>query len=290
MFKGLFKKIDQLITGRGRIDDELYDELEELLIESDVGVHTTTRIVEDLRQATRRNRLSTADEVREHLRSELSQILSLGDRRLQTAAEAPTVYLMVGVNGTGKTTTTAKLASRLKSQGKRVLLAAADTFRAAAIDQLEIWANRVGVDMVKHKEGADPAAVVYDAIQAARGRRMEYLIADTAGRLHTKTNLMEELKKVHRVVQRELGRPADEVLLVLDATVGQNAVNQAKSFAEALPLTGIALAKLDGTARGGVVITVKDELGIPIKLVGTGEKPGDLEEFRPEQFVAALFE
>src|SRR5438876_8413500 len=290
MFRGLFKKIDQLITGRGKIDDELYDDLEEMLIQSDVGVHTATRIVDDLRQATRRNRLSTADEVRTHLRGELSQILSLGDTRLRTAPEPPTVYLMVGVNGTGKTTTTAKLANRLKGQGKRVLLAAADTFRAAAIDQLEIWANRVGVEMVKHKEGADPAAVVYDAILAARGRQMEYVIADTAGRLHTKTNLMEELKKVHRVVQRELGRPADEVLLVLDATVGQNAVNQAKSFAAALPLTGIALAKMDGTARGGVVITVKDELGIPIKLVGTGEKPGDLEEFRPKEFVAALFE
>ena len=290
MFRGLFKKIDQLITGRGKIDDELYDELEELLIQSDVGVHTAMRIVEDLRQATRRSRLSTADEVRAHLRGELIEILSLGDRRLHLAAEPPTVYLMIGVNGTGKTTTTAKLAHQLKSQGKRVLLAAADTFRAAAIDQLEIWADRVGVDLVKHKEGADPAAVVYDAIQAARRRRMHYVLADTAGRLHTRTNLMEELKKVSRVVQRELGRPADEVLLVLDATIGQNAVNQAKSFAAALPLTGIALAKLDGTARGGVVITVKDELGIPIKLVGTGEKPGDLDEFRPEEFVAALFE
>jgi fused signal recognition particle receptor len=290
MFRGLFKKIDQLITGRGRIDDDLYDDLEELLIQSDVGVHTTTRIVEDLREATRRNRLSTADEVRQHLRDELAAILSHGDERLTTAAESPTVYLMVGVNGTGKTTTTAKLAHRLKGQGKRVLLAAADTFRAAAIDQLEIWANRVGVECVKHKEGADPAAVVFDAIQAARSRRMDVVIADTAGRLHTKTNLMEELKKVHRVVQRELGRPADEVLLVLDATIGQNAVSQARSFAEALPLTGIALAKLDGTARGGVVITVKDELGIPIKLVGTGEKPGDLEDFHPQEFVAALFE
>ena len=290
MFRGLFKKIDQLITGRGKIDDELYDELEELLIQSDVGVHTAMRIVEDLRQATRRSRLSTADDVRAHLRAELIEILSLGDRRLHLAAEPPTVYLMIGVNGTGNTTTTAKLAHQLKSQGKRVLLAAADTFRAAAIDQLEIWADRVGVDLVKHKEGADPAAVVYDAIQAARGRRMDYVLADTAGRLHTRTNLMEELKKVSRVVQRELGRPADEVLLVLDATIGQNAVNQAKSFAAALPLTGIALAKLDGTARGGVVITVKDELGIPIKLVGTGEKPGDLDEFRPEEFVAALFE
>src|SRR5438876_8049803 len=181
MFRGLFKKIDQLITGRGKIDDELYDDLEEMLIQSDVGVHTATRIVDDLRQATRRNRLSTADEVRTHLRGELSQILSLGDTRLRTAAEPPTVYLMVGVNGTGKTTTTAKLANRLKSEGKRVLLAAADTFRAAAIDQLEIWANRVGVEMVKHKEGADPAAVVYDAIQAARSRRMDVVLADTAG-------------------------------------------------------------------------------------------------------------
>jgi fused signal recognition particle receptor len=290
MFNGLFKKIDQLITGRGKIDDDLFDALEELLIQSDVGVHTATRIVEDLRQATRRQRLSTAEDVRAHLREELQAILSHADGRLATAATPPTVYLMVGVNGTGKTTTTAKLAHRLKNEGKRVLLAAADTFRAAAIDQLEIWANRVGVEMVKHKEGADPAAVVYDAIQAARGRRMDVVLADTAGRLHTKTNLMEELKKVHRVVQRELGRPADEVLLVLDATIGQNAVNQAKSFAEALPLTGIALAKLDGTARGGVVITVKDELGLPIKLVGTGEKPADLDVFRPDQFVAALFE
>jgi fused signal recognition particle receptor len=290
MFKGLFKKIDQLITGRGKIDDDLFDELEEALIESDVGVHTATRIVEDLRQATRRDRLSDAEQVRAYLRRELTEILSLGDTRLRIAPAPPTVYLMVGVNGTGKTTTTAKLASRLKGQGKKVLLAAADTFRAAAIDQLEIWANRVGVEMVKHKEGADPAAVVYDAIQAARSRRMDVVLADTAGRLHTKTNLMEELKKVHRVVQRELDRSADEVLLVLDATIGQNAVNQAKSFAEALPLTGIVLAKLDGTARGGVVITVKDELGIPIKLVGTGEKPADLDEFRADEFVAALFE
>jgi fused signal recognition particle receptor len=290
MFKGLFKKIDQMITGRGRIDDDLYDDLEEALIESDVGVHTATRIVGDLREATRRHRLSDAEAVRTHLRQELSDILSVGDIRLAVAPTAPTVYLMVGVNGTGKTTTSAKLAHRLKGQGKKVLLAAADTFRAAAIDQLEIWANRAGVEMVKHKEGADPAAVVYDAILAARSRGIDYVVADTAGRLHTKTNLMEELKKVHRVVQRELNRPADEVLLVLDATIGQNAVSQARSFAEALPLTGIALAKLDGTARGGVVITVKDELGLPIKLVGTGEKLPDLDEFRPERFVQALFE
>jgi fused signal recognition particle receptor len=289
MFRGLFKKIDRLITGRGRIDDELYDELEELLVQSDVSIHTTTRIVDELREATRRSRLSTPDEVRAYLREELERILSAPDAELHRSPAPPTVYLVVGVNGTGKTTTIAKLAHRLKGQGQRVLVAAADTFRAAAIDQLEVWANRIGVDLIRHHEGADPAAVVYDGIQAARARRADFLIADTAGRLHTKVNLMEELKKVHRVVQRELGRPADEVLLVLDATVGQNAVSQAKSFAEAIPVTGIVLAKMDGTARGGVIITVKDELKIPIKLVGTGEKPADLDVFRADRFVDALF-
>jgi fused signal recognition particle receptor len=290
MFRGLFQKIDRLITGRGKIDDELYDELEELLIQADVSVHTTTRIVEELRQATRRNRLSTAEDVRAHLQQELAAILSAPDGELARSESPPTVYLIVGVNGTGKTTTIAKLAYRLTQQGQKGLLAAADTFRAAAIDQLEVWARRVGLEVVKHQEGADPGAVVYDAVQAARARRLDFLIVDTAGRLHTKVNLMEELKKLHRIVQRELGRPPDEVLLVLDGTVGQNAISQAKSFGDALGLTGIVLTKLDGTARGGVVITIKDELKIPIKLVGTGEKLPDLDVFRPEPFVAALFE
>src|SRR4051812_37847018 len=214
MFRGLFKKIDQLITGRGRVDDELFDELEELLIQADVSVHTTMRIVEELRAAATSQKLTTADDVRKYLREQLASILRSRESELLWSAAPPTVYLVVGVNGTGKTTTTAKMAQLFKKQGRRVLLAAADTFRAAAIDQLEIWADRIGVEIVKHKEGADPAAVVYDAIQAARARRYDLVLADTAGRLHTKANLMEELKKVHRVVERDLGRTADEVLLV----------------------------------------------------------------------------
>jgi fused signal recognition particle receptor len=289
MFRGLFKKIDQLITGRGRVDDELFDDLEEILIQADVSVHTTMRIVEELRAAAVSQRLTTADDVRRYLREQLAGTLCSRESELLWSAAPPTVYLIVGVNGTGKTTSTAKIAYYFKQQGRRVLLAAADTFRAAAIEQLEIWADRIGVELVKHKEGADPAAVVYDAIQAARSRRYDLVVADTAGRLHTKSNLMEELKKVHRVVERDLGRTADEVLLVLDATIGQNAISQARIFAETLPLTGLVLAKLDGTARGGIVITLKEELNLPIKLIGTGEKPTDLEVFKPDRFVAQLF-
>jgi fused signal recognition particle receptor len=289
MFRGLFKKIDQLITGRGRVDDELFDELEEMLIQADVSVHTTMRIVEELRAASASQKLTTPDDVRRYLREQIASILRSRENALLWSAAPPTVYLMVGVNGTGKTTTTAKMAQFFKQQGRRVLLAAADTFRAAAIDQLEIWSERVGVDLIKHKEGADPAAVVYDAIQAARARRYDLVLADTAGRLHTKSNLMEELKKVHRVVERDLGRTADEVLLVLDATVGQNALSQARIFADTLPLTGLVLAKLDGTARGGIVVTLKDELNLPIKLIGVGEKATDLQVFKPDQFVAQLF-
>lgn len=289
MFRGLFKKIDQLITGRGRVDDELFDQLEEMLIQADVSVHTTMRMVEELRAAATSQKLTTADDVRKYLREQLAGILRSRESELMWSAVMPTVYLVVGVNGTGKTTTTAKMAQLFKRQGKRVLLAAADTFRAAAIDQLEIWADRIGVEIVKHKEGADPAAVVYDAIQAARARRYDLVLADTAGRLHTKSNLMEELRKVHRVVERDLGRTADEVLLVLDATVGQNAISQAKIFAETLPLTGLVLAKLDGTARGGIVVTLKEELSLPIKLIGVGEKPNDLQIFKPDEYVAQLF-
>ena len=203
----------------------------------------------------------------------------------------PTVYLIVGVNGVGKTTSIAKLAYKLKGQGKRVILAAADTFRAAAVEQLSLWGERIGVEVIKGREGADPAAVVFDAIQAAIARKADYLIVDTAGRLHNKVNLMEELKKIDRVLMRGRdGRPADETLLVLDATTGQNAVNQAREFKNAVNITGLILAKLDGTARGGIVITIKDELGVPIKLIGTGEKPGDIEVFDPRAFVEALFE
>ena len=289
LFKNLFQKVDQVLTGRRPVDDELFDDLEEALIQADVNIHTTTQVVDDLRQTARRERISEAEDIRDRLMEDLMRVLSAdGDERLHVSDTPPTVYLIVGVNGVGKTTSIAKLAHRFKSHGKRVILAAADTFRAAAIDQLEIWASRVGVEIIKQREGADPAAVVFDALQAAKSRGADVVIADTAGRLHTRKNLMEELKKIGRVVEREIGRPADEVLLVLDATTGQNAVSQAKKFKEAVQITGILLAKLDGTAKGGIVITLKDELGIPIKLVGTGEKPDDLEDFDSRDFVAAL--
>ena len=289
LFKNLFQKVDLVLTGRRPVDDELFDDLEEALIQADVNIHTTTQIVDDLRQTARKERISEAEDIRDRLMEDLMRVLSAdGDERLRISDTPPTVYLIVGVNGVGKTTSIAKLAHRFKSRGKRVILAAADTFRAAAIDQLEIWASRVGVEIVKQREGADPAAVVFDALQAAKSRGADVVIADTAGRLHTSKNLMEELKKIGRVIEREIGRPADEVLLVLDATTGQNAVSQAKEFKEAVQITGILLAKLDGTAKGGIVITLKDELGIPIKLVGTGEKPDDLEDFDSRDFVAAL--
>lgn len=289
LIKGLFQKVDKLLTGRRPVDDELFDELEEALIQADVNIHTTTKIVDDLRAASRRERISDSEDIRKRLKEDIMRVLCAnGDEGLKASPEPPSVYLMVGVNGTGKTTSIAKLAHRFKSQGKRVILAAGDTFRAAAIDQLEIWANRAGVDIVKQREGADPAAVIYDALQSAKSKKADIVIADTAGRLHTRRNLMEELNKIGRVIERELGRQADEVLLVLDATTGQNAVSQAKEFKAAVPITGIVLSKLDGTAKGGIVITLKDELGIPIKLVGVGEKMEDLEDFNSADFVEAL--
>lgn len=289
--KSIFQKVDTLITGRGRIDEELFEELEAALLQADVNVHTTMLTLENLREAVKENRLKDSEDVKSHLRASLSQVLNnvgVEGGALHVSESPPTVYLVVGVNGVGKTTSIAKMAYRLTKQGRRVLLAAGDTFRAAAIEQLEIWGNRVGVEVIKHREGSDPSAVIYDAIQAARGRKADIVIADTAGRLHTRSNLMEELKKVNRVIERELGRPPDETLLVLDATTGQNAISQAKQFKAAVNLTGIVLAKLDGTARGGIVITLADELGLPIKLVGTGEKMENLEDFDPEAFVEAL--
>ena len=291
LFKGIFGKVDQLLTGRRPIDDELFDELEELLIQADLSIHTTTKLVNSLREAARKEKLRESDQIQDHLKSLLVQILAEGDGHgIKVPAEVPAVYLFVGVNGVGKTTTIAKLAYRFKSQGKRVLLSAADTFRAAAIDQLEIWANRLDVEIIKHQPGADPGAVVFDSIQAAIARKADVVIVDTAGRLPTKSHLIEELKKVGRIVQKALGRDADETLLVLDATTGQNAVTQAREFMNIVPLTGIALAKIDGTAKGGIIVTIKDELGLPIKLAGSGEQPEDLEDFSPQAFVEALFE
>jgi fused signal recognition particle receptor len=292
-FKKIAQRVDQLITGRGRIDEELFEELEAMLIEADVNVHTTTRALDRLRTAVREERLGTSDEVMAKLKGSLSEVLvenlGTGASVLKVAPDSPTVYLVVGVNGVGKTTSIAKLANMLQRQGGRVVLAAGDTYRAAAIDQLELWARRTDSDLVKHKEGGDPSAVVFDAIKAARARQADYVIADTAGRLHTRINLMEELKKIARITERELGRPADEILLVLDATTGQNAISQAKQFMDAVPVSGIVLAKLDGTARGGIVITIADELKLPIKLVGVGEKPDDLRPFDSATFVDNLF-
>jgi fused signal recognition particle receptor len=289
--KSILQRVDTLITGRGRIDEELFEDLEAALLQADVKVRTTQAALDELRTAVRENRLKDAADVRAHLKASLASVLSrngLSPSALRTAPSAPTVYLVVGVNGVGKTTTIGKLGHRLRRQGRSVLLAAGDTFRAAAAEQIDLWGKRIGADVIKHREGADPSAVIFDAIRSARARGIDYVIADTAGRLHTKHHLMAELSKVHRVLERELGRPADEVLLVVDATTGQNAISQARLFAEAVPLTGVVLAKLDGTARGGIVLTLADELGLPVKLVGTGEKAEHLEEFEAGPFLDAL--
>jgi fused signal recognition particle receptor len=291
LFKKIFQKVDQLITGRGKIDEDLFEEMEDALIGADLNVHTTVRLMAELREAVQDERLKDSDEVRDRLKAFLTTYLTTNgtEERLKIGA-SPTVYLVVGVNGVGKTTSIAKLAFKYKSEGKKVILAAADTFRAAAVDQLVHWGERIGVDVIQGKQGSDPASVVWDAVQAAVARKADYLIVDTAGRLHNKVNLMEELKKIDRILQRGLnGRSADETLLVLDATTGQNAVSQAREFQKAVGISGIILAKLDGTAKGGIVITIKDELGVPIKLIGIGEKPGDIQDFNAAEFVEALF-
>jgi fused signal recognition particle receptor len=288
---GLLRKIDRLLSGRQVIDAELFDELEEVLISGDLGVQTTTRIMQDLRQSVADQRLRQPVEIRAHLKQSLLSILHVTSEELCTEViQPPAVILMVGVNGVGKTTTIAKLAYQLKHQGKRVLLAAGDTFRAAAIEQLQEWADRVGVEVIKHGTGADPAAVVYDTIQAAKARRADVVIIDTAGRLHTKVNLMEECKKIKRVIAREHEGAPHEVLLVLDATVGQNGVAQAKQFHETLGLTGLVMTKLDGTAKGGIVVSIVNELKIPVKLIGVGEKLPDLQPFDATAFAEALFD
>ena len=286
IFKDWLGKVGQVFTRRG-VDEELLEELEETLIAADVNVNAVQEILEMLRQEARAQRLREADDVRACLQTLLRGWLGAPEP-LAVSPTPPTVYLFVGVNGVGKTTSIAKVAHMLQRQGKRVLLAAGDTFRAAAIDQLQIWAERLGCDLVKHKEGADPSAVVFDAIQAARARGMDFVLADTAGRQHTHARLMEELKKVHRVAEKALERPPVEVLLVLDAVAGQNALRQAEEFARALPLSGIVLTKLDSTSRGGAVLTVRKQLGIPIKLVGLGEKADQIAPFDPDAFVEGL--
>lgn len=286
--KGFINQITSLFSSYGEINDELFEELEEILIQADVGVKTTMELNEGLEKRVQEENITDPEELNKIFREEISEILKTDDSSLRLT-DGLNILMVVGVNGAGKTTTIAKIASRFKEEGKNILLAAGDTFRAAAIDQLQVWSERIGVNIIAQQEGSDAAAVVYDAIQAARARKTDLLIVDTAGRLHTQKNLMEELKKVKRVITREAEDAKVEVLLVLDATTGQNAVNQARLFNEAITVDGIALTKLDGTAKGGIVIAIKNELGIPIKLVGVGEAAEDLQDFQAEDFVEALF-
>ncbi|KNY25774.1 signal recognition particle-docking protein FtsY [Pseudobacteroides cellulosolvens] len=286
--KSITEKIDQVLVAFGKVDDELFDELEEILVTSDIGVDTSLKVIEDLKKKVRENRVTDAMKVKDLLKESLAELLAEENSELNLESK-PSVILVVGVNGVGKTTSIGKIANLLKQQGKKVILAAGDTFRAAAIDQLDIWANRVGVDIIRQAENSDPAAVIFDAIQAAKSRKADVLICDTAGRLHTKKNLMDELKKIYKVIDRELPGISRETLLVLDATTGQNAVSQAKTFNEISDITGIVLTKLDGTAKGGIIIAIKSELDIPVKLIGVGEKMDDLQKFDAREFVEALF-
>lgn len=293
--KGLKKTRDNMsgainaaLYGKNEIDDEFYDELEEILVMADVGVNTSAEIVEKLRDAVFKKNLRKAKDVKEEIKNIVADMLSGGET--VDMVTIPSVILVIGVNGVGKTTSIGKMAAMFKEEGKKVILGAADTFRAAAIDQLEIWADRAGVDIVKHKEGADPAAVVFDTISAGKARNADIIICDTAGRLHNKKNLMDELAKIYRVIDRQLPYADREIFLVLDATTGQNAVNQAKEFKDVAEITGIILTKLDGTAKGGVVLAIKNDLKVPVKFVGVGEGIDDLRPFDPKAFAEGLFE
>ena len=272
-----------------KVDDALFEELEEVLIMSDVGYETSSDIIERLRQKTREEKITEASDIQAALQEIIGDILTEDAEEFEITT-SPAVILVIGVNGVGKTTTIAKLAHMYKEQGKKVILAAADTFRAAAIDQLQIWADRVGVDIIKQQEGSDPASVVYDAISATKARGADVLICDTAGRLHNKKNLMEELSKIHKIIDRELPDAQKESFLILDATTGQNALSQAKNFGEVSDVSGIVLTKLDGTAKGGIVIAVKAEQKIPVRFIGVGEKMDDLQPFNAREFAQALFE
>jgi fused signal recognition particle receptor len=285
--KNITDKINDVLLNFKSVDEDLFEELEEILITSDVGVETTMKILDNLRLKVKQQNVKDPMQIKALLKQEMLEILGTSTDAIGT--HSPEVILIIGVNGVGKTTSIGKISSRLKKSGKKVLIAAADTFRAAAIDQLEVWGKRAGVDVIKHQEGSDPAAVIFDAISAAKSRKIDVLICDTAGRLHNKKNLMEELRKIFKVIDREYPEAHKEVMLVLDATTGQNAISQAKVFKEVANITGIILTKLDGTAKGGIVIGIKSELDIPVKLIGVGEKVNDLQEFIPEDFVNALF-
>ena len=284
----LFKQVDNLFKSFVKVDEDMLEELEELLIMADVGALSTEEIIEQLRERIRDERITEPEACRVALQDIL--VGMIGDGEPLQLDTTPSVILVIGVNGVGKTTSIAKIANLLKQQGKHVVLAAADTFRAAAIDQLQVWADRVGVELIKHTEGSDPAAVVFDAVNAAKKREADVLIVDTAGRLHNKKNLMDELAKINRVIERELPGASRETLLVLDAATGQNAVSQAKEFKNAANITGLILTKLDGTAKGGIVFSIKQELAIPVKFIGVGEKMDDMQEFDAKDFVDALFE
>ncbi len=287
--QGLVSKIDQLIAGKKKIDDDLLAEMEEILITSDIGVKTTQELLHNVAVKVQRKELEDADLLKKNLQEQMLHILSQQENPLNLSTARPFVITVIGVNGTGKTTTIGKMAQKFKAQGKSVLLIAADTFRAAAIEQLEIWGQRAGCDVIKQKSGSDPSAVVFDGLKAAKSRGIDVVIVDTAGRLHTKVNLMEELKKVKRIMGREIPGAPHEILLVLDATTGQNSISQAKMFNQAVGVTGIALTKLDGTAKGGILIAISDELKIPLRYIGIGEKLDDLREFNARDFVEALF-
>ena len=287
--ESIAKQVNNVFSVFVKVDDELFENLEEALIMADIGVETSTYIIEKLRDNVKHKHITDGNLVKEELKSIISEILSTLDTTVDTST-TPSVILVIGVNGVGKTTSIGKIASHYKSMGKKVLLAAADTFRAAAIDQLDIWAQRSGCDIIKHQENSDPAAVVFDACMAAKARGADILICDTAGRLHNKKNLMAELAKINRVIERELPDSARETLLVLDATTGQNAVSQAKLFSEAADITGIILTKLDGTAKGGIVISIAKEQNVPVKFVGVGEGIDDLQEFNSNDFAKAIFE
>ena len=284
----LNNKIDDVLKAFVKVDEELFEELEEALISADVGVNTSLYIIEKLRDTVKENRITDTEGVRQTIKEIIRDILGSSDNSLVLNG-SPAVVLVIGVNGVGKTTSIGKMASRLTAQGKKVILGAGDTFRAAAADQLQIWAERVGCDLIRLQEGADPAAVVFDTISAAKARGADVIIFDTAGRLHNKKNLMDELNKISRVIERELPQSSKEILLVIDATTGQNAVSQVKQFKEAASISGIVLTKLDGTAKGGIVIAISHEEKIPVKFIGVGEGIDDMQEFNPLDFANALF-
>ncbi|MCI7261202.1 MAG: signal recognition particle-docking protein FtsY [Selenomonas sp.] len=287
--ENLTNKIEKLVIGYADIDEDFLDELEETLIMADVGVKTTDKLMTAVRKGIKKKEINSPEDLKPFLQKEIAAILSIGEDTTKEASDGLTVLLVIGVNGAGKTTTIGKLSAYYKAQGKSVMLAAADTFRAAAIDQLEVWGNRTGAQVIKHEEGSDPAAVVFDAVKAAKARKMDVLIIDTAGRLQTKSNLMNELEKINRVIGREIPGAPHETLLVLDATTGQNAISQAELFTKAAPISGVVLTKLDGTAKGGVVIGIKSQLAMPVKWIGVGEGVEDLRPFNPDDFAKALF-